>query len=343
MTATAAIRRPRTLFTIAALTFIAVSIAIVRSAMYRLNPDVIGWGVTFDLTISIPFCYWFFVVRPGHAKAITLIPLIVVCMAIASRLIPRNEQTFLHQLSYLTAPLDLVTIGLVVRRALGVRKQLRAADDDVLARITVAATQIFGNERVGEGVAFEVATLWYAVAGWGKPTPRDGHSVHERNGWGTILACILVLLVAESIGLHLLAMHWWGMKAAWIVTTLDVYGILWLLGDYHALRLRRTTIDADGLHLRYGLRWSIDVPADRIASIEIITADGQWKSRRDVLKVAILDDPKLLVTFTEPRAAHGIAGLRKKITAVAILPDDSERFEAELQAAMHGEGAAATT
>jgi hypothetical protein len=320
---------PRALVTLLALTFLGVSIAIVRSAVYRMNPDVIGWGVTFDLTLSLPLCWWLFVVRPGHAKPLTLIPLFVVCMAVASRVVPHDGQTFLRQLRFIGAPLDVVTIVLVARRALGMRTRVREADDDLLARITAACTQLFGNARAGEAVAFEVATLWYAVASWRTPTPRDGHSVHERSGWGSILACILVLLAAESLGLHLFVMRW-STTAAWIVTALDVYGVLWLIGDYHALRLRRTTIDADGLHLRYGLRWSIDVPASSIASMTTVTKEADWK-RRDVLKVAILEEPRFLITFTAPQVVHGIAGIRKRVNAIAILPDDIERFEREMR------------
>jgi hypothetical protein len=44
-------------------------------------------------------------------------------------------------------------------------------------------------------------------------------------------------------------------------------------------------------------------------------------SRKDVLKVAILDDPRWLITLREPVVVHGLAGLRKTVRAIALLPD----------------------
>ena len=64
------------------------------------------------------------------------------------------------------------------------------------------------------------------------------------------------------------------MKAAWIVTVLDLYGVLWLVGDYHALRLRPTRIDDDTLVLSYGLRWRASIPLDAIGSVETISSEA---------------------------------------------------------------------
>jgi hypothetical protein len=40
-----------------------------------------------------------------------------------------------------------------------------------------------------------------------------------------------------------------------------------------------------------------------------------------VLKIAILDEPRWLITLREPVIARGMAGIRKEIRALAILPD----------------------
>lgn len=46
-----------------------------------------------------------------------------------------------------------------------------------------------------------------------------------------------------------------------------------------------------------------------------------------MLKVAILDSPQWLVTLREPVTAHGMAGLRKEIRALALLPDQNDWHE----------------
>jgi hypothetical protein len=150
--------------------------------------------------------------------------------------------------------------------------------------------------------------------------------VHKLNDWATVVACFIVAIVAESIGVHLLVQHW-SPTVAWIITALDLYGILWLLGDYHALRLLPTTIEDGVLHLRYGLRWTADIPVANIAAVKPAPVD--WK-RKGVMKVAMLDEPRLLIELREPVTVYGLAGLKRTVNAIAILPDDPEGFEAAL-------------
>jgi hypothetical protein len=108
---------------------------------------------------------------------------------------------------------------------------------------------------------------------------------------------------------------------AWIVTSLDLYGLFWLLGDYNALRLRPSLIDGDVLRIRYGLRWSMTVSRDQIESIRAPRGESDWK-RRDVLKVAMIEDPRWIIVLREPLVAYGLAGFRKTVNAIAISPDD---------------------
>jgi len=298
------LRHPQTLFFGFSALLVAFATGIVRSQLFHAHPDVLAWGLTFDLTLTAPAAWYFFLIRTGRVRPLTILPIFLGAVAIAARVIPASQQDFLHQLRWIAVPLEVVALVLVVRRA-------RNRDLGV----------------IGEIIAGEVAVLHHALFCWRK-RPERGFSVHERSGWGTIVACFVVILVAESIGAHLLV-QLWSAKAAWIMTALDAYGILWLIGDYNALRIRRITIDGDALHLRYGLRWTATIPRDAIASIERIGDEAQWK-RKNVLKVALLDAPALLVNLREPVVVRGMAGMTKTVDAIAILPDDLDGFAAAL-------------
>jgi len=147
--------------------------------------------------------------------------------------------------SFAAMPLEVVTIALAFRR-------LRRGSDDLLTRAVVS----------------EVQVLRYAVAGWFEEREKDPRAVtvHERSGYGSIVACIAVLIAAESIGAHFL-LQLWSVKAAWIMTALDLYALLWVFGDYHALRLRPTLIGPEAIELRYGLRWSATIARENIAAL----------------------------------------------------------------------------
>jgi len=103
-------------FVLASLAVASAALVAFRSTAYARNPDVLAWAFTFDLTLTIPLLYYALVVRGGAARAVTIAPVFVICVAVAMRLVPHDQQQFVHQLRYLTAPLDIVTMWLVARR-----------------------------------------------------------------------------------------------------------------------------------------------------------------------------------------------------------------------------------
>ncbi len=296
----------RSVFAFVALSIVAFAAVVFRSAAYARHPDVLAWAFTFDLTLTIPLLYYALVIRGGSASPITIVPVFVICVAVAMRLVPHDQHEFLHQMRYITAPLDVVMMVLVARR--------------------LARGKGTGNGVVDRVIASELEILRYGLFAWRRPEPA-GFTVHKRNDWATIVVCFIVAIAAESIGVHLLVRHW-SATAAWVLTGLDIYGVIWLIGDYHALRLRPTTITDGVLHLHYGLRWSAEIPLANIAGIAPASAD--WK-RKGVLSVAMLDEPRLVIALRKPVVARGLLGIQRTIDAIAILPDEPERFEAALR------------
>ena len=323
----AATARTRAWFPLAALSLAAICVGIARSHLFLRNPDVAAWGITFDLTITIPLLYWLFVVRPGHAKPLTIAPLFVAGVTLATLAIPRGHHQFAEQLRYVSAPLEIVTLVLIGRRLARMRVA-GTIHGDTYARIDAATRAVLGDSKVATFVAMEVTIVYYSLFAWRTPAPESDETItlHKESGWGSILACILVLLIAESIGLHLALQLWFRTGFVWTVTALDLYGILWLLGDYHALRLRPSIASSDTFHIRHGLRWSLDVPLSNVASIDRVAREEEWKGKKNILKLTMFDEPRYLLRLREPQTANGIAGITKTIDAIALRPDDDERF-----------------
>jgi hypothetical protein len=157
-------------------------------------------------------------------------------------------------------------------------------------------------------------------------------TIHERSGWGTVVVCFVVLIAFETIGVHLLVQHW-SRIAAWVFTSLDAYTVWWIIGDYRAMKSRPTVVGPDTIELRYGLRLTATIPRDNVAAVEPITNEAQWK-RKGTVKLALLDEPKYLIRLREPVVANFVAGIKRKIDAIAILPDDASAFAGAFERAL---------
>ena len=207
-----------------------------------------------------------------------------------------------------------------------------ASGMDVYDSLRESARSILGSVAGGV-LAYEAAVLYYAMAGWRKSPEPDARSfsVYRTVGYTAFLIAMMMAVVVETVAVHLLVRHW-SPVTAWILTGLSLYATVWLIGDFHAVRLRPVQISGDGLHLRLGLRWTISIP---IASIsEVVTpAHGAPVKRPDYLKAVLIGAPNRRIELTEPACASGLYGLRRQVTTIDLQIDDPTRFDAALDEA----------
>ena len=325
------LRRPSALpFWAAAALIGAICAVMARTRIFQRAPDLVAYGTTFDLCLSIPVVYYFLVVRRRGAHPASVIPIFALGALAARSIVPRPYHDFLHALAPLGSALEVVVLGLVVVRVRRAGASLRAgAHGDPIEKIGIAVSAIFGEGRVAAAVAAEVTIAWYALFSWRRRAdPERGITFYRVSGWSTVLAVLTLLIAAEGSAAHLLLARW-SVRAAWTFTILDVYTLFWLLGDFQALRLRPTTFDGETLRLRFGSRWSADVAASNIASVSRV-APGAFPKAKDVLRFSMLDEPAWAIEFREPVLVSGMLGLSRRVRAVGVLPDQPERFESQL-------------
>lgn len=318
--AVAANRRPL-LFTLSAATLIAVCCGIVRSTAFAREPQILGWALTFDLAITIPIIYYWTNVRSGRRPPAALLPIFIISVSIASLVVPRLAAGhFQEQLHLLAVPAEIASIAMVVRR---LRAPRTGGTRD--ARIEEATVAVLGRGPVATAVAGEIKVCAHALFGSSERTGDPRMKISGVDDWPTIAACILMLLAFEAIGMHLLV-QLWSVKAAWVLTALDVYSALWIIGDARALRSLQPEIRDGVLDVRFGLRWSVEVPLALIDEVRPVRSEGDWKNRH-TLKLALLDEPTILVLLSRPVTATGFVGITRRVTALAVLPVDAAAFE----------------
>ena len=322
------------MFGVSALLIIITCATILRSPLFSKNPPVVAAGAIFDLCITTPLLYYLFVVRSGRARLRSITAVFMACFVVARLIVPASGRTLLLDLRLLTIPLEVVLVIFVVRRASrAMRARHSEGSGDPALAIRRAVGELTGDfQRAGDILASEIAIFYYAFSGWRKKAT-DSNAAHftsyKRAGWGTIFAALVLMIGTETGGVHLLV-QLWSRPAAWVITVLDIYSIVWLLGDYQGLRLRPTVAGEVALRIRLGLRWSLEVPYAAIEFVGPATADLESKPP-GYLKLSLLEAPQFVIHLLEPITAEGIFGIRRTIRRVGMLVDEPGEFRRTLQ------------
>jgi hypothetical protein len=103
--------------------------------------------------------------------------------------------------------------------------------------------------------------------------------------------------------------------------------MVWLIGDFHAVRLRPVQISGGILHLRVGLRRTMSIPLASIAEVRAPVKDGQ-NERRDHLKAVLVGAPNRRIELTNPTRAIGFYGMTRRVTTIDLHIDEPARFDA---------------
>jgi hypothetical protein len=213
----------------------------------------------------------------------------------------------------------LVWLGIRIRRIARRTRELRRLGHGLHASLDVAFCETLRRPRaVASGIATEVTALILAVTGWFRRAPA-GYSMHRNSGFMMIVGVLCSLAVVEAVGMHLVVMQW-SSTAAIVLTILSIYGLLWLLGMTHAVRLSPLRFLGDDLVIERGFRARLAVPRHAIA--EATPAAAKVDGALDLA----YGGPNVLLVFREPVLVHGLFGRTKTADRIMISVDDRDGF-----------------
>ena len=312
-------RRPLYVFLTSATAIITIWTVVLRGQLVATNPTLAAHGVAFDLMVAIPALYWWLVVRRGFARPTSVVP-VFAASALLARLFMMPLGTSLKWPFVVSAL--AVEGALVVWAFTEFRKRARSAAGfeafrEVLERLVPG--------RIAAIVVSEVAVFYYALFSWRRERPESPTSFtcYRTCGWGVIAFGLLIAVVAESIALHLWLQTRWPI-VAWIVTLLEVYGILWIIADLRSMQLMPIEVRDDSLVLQQGWRWRAVVSYAEIKSVS--------RSGEHDFVFGSFDPPNAVISFAQPLTLAGLYGLRKTVASLGIVIDDAGRFEALMRA-----------
>lgn len=309
-----------------------VEIAAVHSASFVRHPQTIAGAVAFDLTVFVPFLYWAVVVRRKLARASTVVGVFVASLIGARLVLPVDQAGMLVWERLLVAPAELGIIAYVVVKVRRTTRAMRGSPIvlDVPERIALALRDAFPNPMVERALSTELTLFYYAFASWGRaPHVAPGatpFTYHRKNGVVGLLSAMLGAAVVELFVVHLLV-HARSPRAAWTLAAFSVLGIVWLLGFIRAILLRPVLVGAEGVVVRGGVQWQLEIPRGQIERIETGRAvKAPPKRAAGHLRGTPVAQPNVLITLREPLEARGLYGRRKTVRTVSLSLDDAATF-----------------
>jgi hypothetical protein len=317
------------------------TVAVVDRSLIGLTPVVphpraLELGVALDLTVVSALLAWWMLRRELGWSVGALIPLFFGSLLTARLALPPQFESILRPMDLLAVPLELLALGWLMVKAHAARKAWVEAGchglQDAGDRLNDSAREALGPGRLTDVFATELTVLRYSLLSWREPAPAESGtlSYHRRSAYGAIVVAVILASAAEIPAMHLL-LGLWSKPVAWVFTALGIYGVLWVVGDWRACRLRPVRVEHGTLRIRFGLRWRVDVPMGHILTVRAATGAERAQRRSVDLRLALPGTAWTRIELDHPVTAVGMYGLRRRVRTLGLGVDDPERLGAALE------------
>jgi hypothetical protein len=309
------------------------ALLLVGSAAFAGAPEVMGVGLTIDLTLTATALVYFLAVRPGHLPKVALLPVFAGGVLTARLILPVEGRAAVAVAGGALVAVELGVATLLVwrlRKVIARTREARAAGAPWRIALETGLEAALGSSRIAGFLATELAILAAALTGWLRRAPRDAgdfFAVHRRRAWPAIAAIFAFLLIVESAIVHLLVARV-SAVVAWILTASSIYALAWISGDAHALRLGGLVVTPRHLEVTIGLRWHAHIPRALIRSVTRI--DAKLPRSHDLAACELLW-PNVLVELHEAIEVRAPLGARRRVTRFTFSCDRDADLLARLR------------
>lgn len=300
---------------------VAVGLVIVVQTI-PLTSDV-ALAFTLDFLFTVPLLY-LFLIRKTSIPAITVVPLSLLMLFLASSYVPDEFQHYVSLYKVYALPLlELGVLAFLVVKTRRARRVYKATGNttDMYDRLKQAAEEVIPAPRLAAAVlATEAGMFYYALAGFRKSKIKAGFTYHRETGLGAVMGAFMLLIIVEAIAVHFLLMLW-SELAANLLTFVSLYSLVYVLAIAGAARHRPHQLTQDGLLVRFGLQETL-VPLHQITSLERLR--GEVPEGKQVASLGMLSNFNLVLSVAEPQLLLSFYGIRRTYTTLAFWADDPQ-------------------
>lgn len=213
-----------------------------------------------------------------------------------------------------------------------ITKDVKWSNEGALFSFPTAVEKRVGKHPLIRIISAEMIMFYYAFASWRKSplAGKNRFTLHMKTSLIALYIMLIHAIVIETIGIHAL-LHGKSLILSIVLLVLNVYSVLFFIGDIQAVRLNPMVVDAKQIRVSLGLGKRMVIPFDEISHIawNKEAANENLKAKdtidfiaRDLEKVT----PHCVITFKQPLQATLFLGFEKRFSKAAIRVDDPVRF-----------------
>lgn len=332
------------LFLIVALLILSSNYTIMVVQPFEPITDTLILASMFDLTIVLPLFFYLLVVR-NRLSLITLLPVVIAGFWFSYFIVPHHNSDIFKYAKYgillveaVFIVIELYLASLLLRKIPILIRNYKEQKENCFyypSTMRNALYKTFGKKKLIDFLVYDFTIFYYAFFVWKKKWENKAGShvftIHTKSGYFGLFIMLVHAMVIEVIGIHFLIAHFWGHTAAWIITILDLYALLWIVADYQAVRLSPIVLKDNKLFAQVGIRREIEVNLDNIKFVQASVTDKKTREKeKESFSITLPDlfeeDPQFEIELAEPIFAYLPFGKRKKITKMYVTADDKEAF-----------------
>lgn len=320
---------------------VAFAILLLAGAPYLLHHvatdhhNNVANGLLADMLITFPAAFYFLIIRPFKLRLRNLLLVVSCCCGVAYLIMPLQQQQYILQIRKTTVLLELGILIYAISKFKSIKTeymQLQAQVPDTAFHLQESISKVLGNSLAIRMLASEITVLRFGLLCWLKgnnvPHGAKQYSTYKQSGYAGMFGVLLFVMLIELIAVHLLLMHY-SRLAAYIVSALSLYGMLFLLADISAVLKSPVYVIEMHLLLRTGMRWRLYTDLDNIEVI--VKLRGDFEPQEGGFNGAIIkSSANLHISFKQPVALSRLYRNTMMVTSVVLTVDDPDAFMADL-------------
>lgn len=287
-------------------------------------------GITADLVLTLPLSYLMLIWYKKIPKT-TVVFVLSIGVFGGSFLLSKETEMYLDEVKVYLIPLVeiIVLIYILYKVVKAQNANPKNGNLDFHTRLLGITRQLF-SERIAYFVASECSVFYYCFFSWKRVILNENQfSYHQKSGSVALLWVAILLLIVETLALHLI-ISLYSVSLAWILTFLSIYTCLQLFSLIKSMKQRPIEVINGILLLKYGTLCETQIPLSAISCIRDYNSIENKASILVFSPLGQLERPNLCLEFQESIIVRTILGAKKEVRQLLLAIDEVEEFKTYL-------------